>query len=374
MKKKLLILGAFILMFTINVNADTKLEDKNNLNVDEEITLVNPNEVDLIEKAEYRVYDRINISNPIIGSGFYLGETVTQTSTIDGIGVIGGLTVNIYGSVDYGLFFGQNINIYGTINNDAFIAAKEVIIGEKALLKRDLFIATQKLTIDGTVGRNLNVATGQLTIKKDAILTGNIYIGAENITIEEGASISGLLEYNDDAKVNIFNKEAYNIKTYESKNHVPQFNIVNTLTFFLNSLLALIIVFVIFILLFPKTFENASKACDEPKDLAMNIILGFGVLIVIPVGAMIISIIPFAYAISLLAIGFYLISLYLAYMVTGYIIGEYVLKLLKQKFPPIAVGLIGILILKVLCLIHFFSLIAMLFGLGTITKLIFPKK
>ena len=130
----------------------------------------------------------------------------------------------------------------------------------------------------------------------------------------------------------------------------------------------ILVVFALLAFFSPKLFN---KIDDKKKDIIKNIGLGFIFLLLLPIIILLLIITVFGLSLGIILIAIYLLLVYLANMITGYIIGSFIWdKLIKKEKRIYLTGVIGILILFLLKLILIIgiivTIISTMIGIGTI--------
>ena len=106
--------------------------------------------------------------------------------------IISADTVNIKGSLEYGIIIASNVVISGTIEKDIFIVAESLFITETANIGNDIVAVAETMEVKGNVSGNLIVNSANLLMQgnvsrdfrayseviefNDANIQGNIYI------------------------------------------------------------------------------------------------------------------------------------------------------------------------------------------------------
>lgn len=350
------------------------------VNAKEEELNTLPEEIPVIEDADYKAGDTVTTEGKFFGSAFYAGNNITSNSIIDGIGFLAGNNVTIEGEQDYLITAGNNITVNGEIKRDAIIAGNTINITGN--IKRDTIIAGASVTISGNVDRNVKIYASEITIKGS--IKGNVEVNAGIINIEETAVIEGYLKHNDNATIN--KKEGSTvgeIKLYTVRKN-QEFKVVlkNTIYNFLTSYANLLIVALVLTYLLPRTFTMLKteytkiKADDYLKLFAKGMLF----LVMLPFLSMILLLSSVGFALGLIVLALYFILAYISIIFTGYLVGEVIgNKIFKKDNNKYLNLLVGIFVIKLLELIPIIgsviSILSLFVGLGIIVeKLIIKKK
>lgn len=111
-------------------------------------------------------------------------NAVEITEDINGLqGILSSDSVDIKGSMEYGIIMASNVVISGNIEKDIFILSESVFITETANISGDILIFADKVEMRGSVGGNF------ISKSKDFLMEGSVgkdfRVSAENITFNE---------------------------------------------------------------------------------------------------------------------------------------------------------------------------------------------
>ena len=321
-----------------------------------------------IEDSSFQTNETLDVKENILGNAFYFGNNVISNSTISGIGFIAGNNVTIEGKKEYLFAAGNNLYIKGNIEDDAFLAGNMVDISGN--INRDLYIASSIVNIRGNIGRKVRIYASEVIL--DGIFGENIEICATKIIIKEQAIIHGVLKYNADAVIEISEKATIGkIETYETKKEeniglILRDNFLN----FLSSYANLLVIALVIIYLVPKLFEKIKE--NYGNNLMHNYFKLFmkGLIFMIGVPFLIILLLStyISTSLAIILIPFYIIMVYISTIFTGYLVGYFLLKVLKKEYNIYTTILLGVAVVKLLEFIPylgiFISMISLFVGLG----------
>ena len=316
---------------------------------------------------------KVKFEDKVNGDSAIAGEAVDILGNIDGIGFIAGKEVNVKGTIEYGFVAGSDVSINGTVNKNLYAAGKTITITNDANIKRDSFMAAEKIVIEGTINRDVTLGASELIIKESSTIEGDLKTAADQITIEDGATIKGTFKYNKDAKTNIGKEANINkTKTYSQNENTKSTPVYETL---LISIFNMIVVFVVFKTFMPKTTSKYTEMYTDTQKYINNLGTGIIMLIVIPLLTIFLLVSSIGMYLGLILLALYFICIYLAYIISGMILGDLIFnKLLKHNINSYFSGIIGIVILEVLMTIPYIggiiTVAAITLGLGTIYKTI----
>lgn len=337
---------------------------------------VNANEINnfYIEADE-----EIKIEESINGETAVAGTIVDILGNIDGIGFLAGETVNQKGNIEYGFIAGNQINISGNTEKSLFAIGTQIDFTKNSNIGRDTFLIGDTINLNGKYQRDLNIKSTIVTIKKGTTIYGDLTIEANKINIEDNVMIYGTLEHNDDATTTISDNETLvtDIEKYTIENEANEID-TNTI---LSSLLNFIIVFLVIAIVLPKTIEKTNDIYKKQNLVSWckNIAFGFLLLIIIPIICLLLLISNIGIALGLILTALYVIAIYLAYILSGYIFGNIILRdLLKLKTNIYFSGIIGIILIKILTMMPIINgaiiFIVVTIGMTTIWKLIIENE
>ena len=332
------------------------------------VLFIGINIVDASEENPKTVFNENNlIDYDIIGSTVIGGYNVTITNKIEGAALVLGNSIIINSNIEYALIGGQDITISGKIK-DALVLGNHVILNESSNIERDIIIYGNNIEISGLINRNV-IVKGE-NVKIDSVqIAGDIKINAKNIIITENSAILGTLSYNDDAVLTkattatIGNVETFEIQKHNDFTTILRGHMVN--------FIAIIFAFAIMLLAFPKLF-NDIKIND--KNYLKTLGIGFISLLIIPIICMLLLFTKFGFIIGIIILLLYMVSLYLSYIIVGFLLGKYFCnKIFKFKCTSYLMGVIGITILYILHILPYvgnvITFIAIIYGLGFFVNL-----
>ena len=317
------------------------------------------------------------------GSSFVAGDNVKSDKIVDGILFAAGSNVTVSGTNEYGLYAGNNITVNSTVLKDLFAAGNVISFNKDVNIGRDAYIAGNKIDVSGTINGNLKIYGRSIDLS-DTHITGELYIGCESVTIGDNVVVDGKIKYNDDAIVSgSFDSNAV-IEKYKTASNE---NTVNgalkavseeKVATAVIAIASIMIVALVLNALFPKINKSLDKKITVKKTFA-NMGIGFAILILLPIAAVIAMITGVGLGIGALALAIYVIALCLSLLPVMVIIGENLLtSVFKLKSNQYLSIMTGVIVVKLVSYIPVFGgiiyFLLMLVGLGYIKELMFPKK
>ncbi|MCL6629194.1 MAG: hypothetical protein K6U00_06315, partial [Armatimonadetes bacterium] len=304
------------------------------------------------------------VENDLMAVG---GQVSLPGSVAQSASVAGG-SVNVTGKVSGNLrAAGGTIDLSGVSDSNVSLVGGTINLVSNARIARDLSLAAGQATISGTVGGNLFAKGGQVTV--NGRVRGNAKIAADRVIIGSGAVIDGDLIYSSPRKAEIASGARITGITIYQPQPMPEKREAGGFKFgmWLLSFLMLFLVGVVLTALTPALITGVADRLARP--LWMSLLIGFALLIGIPVVVIISMITIIGIPLALILLAVYLISVYISRLFVGIAIGRLLFaKLGKPSLSPYLSLLVGLLILWILIGIPyigwFVHLVALITGLG----------
>lgn len=325
--------------------------------------------------------DNLSVEEEINKTVFAAGNSVKFTSNIDGATFVAGNIVYLNSTQDYLFAVGNNITLDGVTAKDAFVCGNFITLEASSI--RDLYVAGTDMIINSDISGNLYVAGANVIINSK--VEGDVYVATESLRLGKDAVVNGTLKYPDDAKLDIDNtaiiskKEVYDTnatKKIDASKLKSEFNllaiIVGELLGTLYRFVAMFLIAVILLALNKKVFENMLKVKKDFGTIALTSLLGFALLCLLPIAAIIVMITVIGVPIGIISLIIYGLLIYLSIIPTAYYFGNLVFgKTIKNKFLLMLVSLIILYLIRLIPYIGgIVGFISLIFGLGIYTTLI----
>ena len=326
-----------------------------------------------------------NLSGAYDATVFHAGNSPTSSADVDGILFEAGKTVSANGSSEYAFVAGNMVTLAGQVAKEAFIGGNSVsFTGDCA---RDLCVAGNVVDISGHVGRDL-MAYGKNVVISGQV-DGNVTLSAEEIVITDAAKIGGTLRYNSSAKISAPAAALSGASTYEDKTQndgaaatvtterksSPLSGVKSKLFSFVG--LLLIAYFLLWLTpLWEKTDERYTGKDFGTYATAFGI--GFGVMVGVPVAAILLMITGFGVRAAFVLLFVYVAALLASPVFLGFFLGSLLWRKVFKKSPnywaELPIGLLALTVLKLIPYLSFVAgLVAVPLGLGVIARM-FGKK
>lgn len=310
---------------------------------------------------------------------FIAGNNIkAETNAADGLMLAMGNTLDLTAESEYGFIAANTVNYAGETSRDLFIAGSYVTLREEAMIGRDVYVASDTLIVEADLNGDLSAAAATVELR-DVEIAGNVNLTTDRIEFKGNVKIAGTLTYNETAKVSGIEHVTYgNIETFEVREIDPATQIVMSIYGKIMSIAALFIIMALICAIYPKLHEKVAAEMDVNR-FGINLALGFGALLVIPIVAFL-AFVSFVVApLGVVALALYAVMIYLSQGFAGLWLGHLIMtKIFKSKGNVFAEAFIGILILGLLALIPYVGVITgflgLLLGLGLILQWIKPTK
>lgn len=315
-----------------------------------------------------------------IGKNLFIAGNNIKTSpnANNGLMFVAGNTLELDSSAEYGFLAGNVVNYSGETTRDLFIAGNYVTLREAALIGRDVYVASETLIVETDLAGDLSATAGTVELR-DVTIDGNVNLTVDNIKFAGNVKIAGALVYNDTAEVSGLEHVSYgSIEAYEVPEVNPLTKIITEIYSKVASVAALFIIMALICAVYPKTHHKIANEADVNR-FGIDIALGFGALLLVPIIALISFISFIAAPLGIIMLALYAVIIYLAQGFAGIWVGHLIIeKGFKSKGNIFAEAFIGILTLGILSLIPYIGVITgflgLLLGLGLILQCVKPTK
>ena len=303
MKRHLIIISALLLILFPAFTLAAQFKIKNEQ--------VNISSSETINDDLYVFGGNVRIDGTVNGELIVAGGQVMITGKTTGDLFVGGGQVDIEGEVGNNLRVGGgNVTLRGKVGHDLLVGGGNVEIAKDAEVKNDVIAGSGQLTVAGTTGR-VRAFVNTLTIANTAKINGDLVYTSENdAQIENGAKISG-----------------------NTTHKLPPSKPKGMAAFFVASkiisLLATILVALLFLFIFPNKSKEVAKNWREK--FGMNLLWGFLFLVAVPVAAVLALVTTIGFPLAIGAVLLYVILLYLAKIAGIIAFGTWVQNLNKKE-------------------------------------------
>ena len=319
------------------------------------------------DKNAFNAGNTINMEEDINSTSFFAGNDINLSSSIDGLNFVAGNNIVLSSKQDYLFAAGNSIKLVKADIKDAFIAGSSVDIESSNI--RDLYVVADEITINSDIKRDAYVGGNKVTI--NGVIKGDLKVSAEEIVIGENATINGTLKYPEKANITISKTaKVENKKTYKVKEISKEETLKNTIVSAFTSFLSLLVVAFILLATNKKLFKQIDKEEKSVGCFLKNSLIGFGLLLLIPLLCIIALFTVIGVPISIIALLLYGIFIYISLIPTAYYLGKWIIKdKINNEYALLGISLLVIFIIKFIPLIGWLAnFIFLLFGFAILLK------
>jgi len=306
----------------------------------------------------------------------YAGNNAVNSASTDGLLFSFGNRMEVRGVGEYNIAAANILEIGGVTEKDLFAAGNLIHLTKEAEIGRDVYLAGNDINIESNLSGNIAITANKVTFT-DVTIDGDVNLDARQIVFGQDVSILGTLTYNEDAQVSGLDMA--------STAHVQTYTAVDAgmsaEELWLSQAIEVIgtfIVALILIIAFPRLKARIAAESNAQR-FGMNFLNGLGVLVFIPVLAILLMISVFGMKAGLLLLATWFVVVCITGVFTGMWLGHLIVERLFRSHAPFVVeAAVGILILGCLALIpgvdvvvSFFSVV---FGAGLMVSCVRPSK
>ncbi len=319
---------------------------------------------------------------------FLAGSDPTSTAKVRGILFSAGNTVSIDGESEYTFIAGNTVALNGDVSRDAFVAGNNV--GISGNVARDLYAAGNLVNISGTVGRD--IYAGGKNVSLGGEIGGNVWLSADSIQLSDDLKISGTLRYNAGANITGPKELISGAETFEERHADSEIDSADSISVETKSsplsklksrlfgAVGLLLIAYFFLWLTPlwEKIDSDYTGADFGK-YAAAFGIGLGVLLALPIAAIILMITGIGLRPALVLLFVYIAALFAAPVFLGFVLGSLIWRrAFKRPCNYWAELPIGIVLLRLVTMLPYVSfpvtLISAAFGLGCVARLLGKKR
>ncbi len=330
-----------------------------------------------IEGSALLVSEDVTVDGIINGDLYCAGKHVRITGQVFGDVICAGQFVEISGSVDGSVrVAAQELIVNSDVMRNVTVVGQSVTIAAESYVAGEVFVAGQEiqlsgeiqddvvaygniLSVGGTVGGDTHLNGNRLTIKSSSALLGSTnYRGPVAATIEEGASLSGAINYTQTKEMS------------ENRGSKPRMLNGPGIGGVLFPMITMGIAAFVLHKLFPGFMQRVDETLRKsPLHAGL-----YGLLVVIggPIALVLLCLTLVGIPLAFIAFLFWIILAMLAHTFTVFSIGYWILAQIKQDQTPVKAVLAGAVVLSILNalpIIGFFSTMFSFFvGIGAASK------
>lgn len=270
----------------------------------------------------------IAVDRPVAGDLIAAGCDVDVTAEVAGDVIVMGGNLRLAAPVKQGVFAaGGRISIEGPVQRNVRVAGGRIHLNSDAKIGGNVTIGGGEIDIDGAIGGYLQVGGGKVLI--NGPVAGNVEIGAGHVELGPNARIEGKLSYSSGDEID--RDPAAQVKGgveqvergerwgashhwhYGERHHHGWF-----------WSLGLLIIAAILVAALPEFYKGV--AATTRTHWALAILIGFIVLVCVPISALLFAITLIGIPVALVLMVLYLMLLLVGCLSTGIAIGEIALQ------------------------------------------------
>lgn len=364
----------FLLFLPFQALAQTNLTEK------PKIVTLGKNEV--VNKDYFAAGEKVTLDGIVNGDAYIAGGQIDINGTINGDLLVAGGQINIRGTVSQNIrVIGGNIIISGKIGKNLSVACGSLTVEKTAKAGGNMVVAGGKVEILTQVN-NLTVGGGMVNLGGNVL--GNAMVGAGTLTILPEVSIKGNLEYwsENEATIaqdtKITGQTAFHQTQFQKdfqKNSEKKTRGLSGLNNFMFALglVSVLLLGILFIKFLPVYTLKTAEVVQSKFWVCL--LVGFVVLVITPILAIVLMITLIGFPIGLGLIFLYSIVFYLGKLFAILAMGKYLGEKAKWNLTPVWAFVVGLLLYFLLSLIPFVGwLTKMVVTLAGVGALIFSKK
>jgi cytoskeletal protein CcmA (bactofilin family) len=316
----------------------------------------------------------VTASRPVTGDLLAAGRAVVLDGNVGGDAVLAGGSVRLNGNVSQNAYAaGGQVFVNGTVSRNARFAGGQVEIAPSSRIEGGVSIGAGQARVSGSIGGYLQAAGGNLYI--NGPISGDVEAASGQVELGPNARIMGRLRYRsrqalkqDPAAQVLGGIEQLPAPAARA----PTARGLGRVAFWIWTLGLMLVITILFIVV-PIFFSEVTQTLESRP--AASALLGFVMLVCIPVASAFLFITLIGIPLGLLLIAAYLALLLVGYAVTGAAVGDWVLKRLRPGHPGtirwrIGAAIAGIFLVAILGRIPWLGgliiFAALLLGIGAV--------
>jgi cytoskeletal protein CcmA (bactofilin family) len=324
-------------------------------------------------KDHFAAGQDITVTNAVVGDLLAAGREIIFDEKVGGDVVAAGGTVRLNGNVsDNAYAAGGRVYVNGTIARNARLAGGDVEVAPSARIEGGASIAAGQARVNGAIGGYLQAAGGSLYL--NGPVGGDVDASGRQIELGPDARINGKLRYRSNAVL----KQDPGAQVLGGIEQLP-FRVhkapavargVALFLFWLWTFGLMVLVAILFLL---PGFTNVIGMLETRP--GASALLGFALLVCIPIASLILLITLIGAPLALLSIAAYFALLLVGYIAAAAAIGDLLLKWLRHKTAETAgwrilAAICGVFIIALLGRIPFLGglivFVALIMGIGAV--------
>ncbi len=296
-------------------------------------------------KSIYKVAQTLDISGTVNGDIYCAAQTININATVNGDVLCAGQSITINGTVRGSVrLIGQTITLAGQVTHAATIVSQDTVIENTASVGQDLSAAGRTLVVNGPIGRDINGVVRSITLNSS--IGRNVDVHSNSLTLGKNVKVSGSVIYTS-PKIITVNRQAIILGGVIY--HLPARHnlMLPMLHFMLYILVALIVLGVVLVALFPQAIIKLNPA--NGSSFWWSMLVGFVAMFLLPIAISILFITIIGAPLGLLLLALWIAVSMLSLPVAAFYTGS----LVASRAHPVLIVLLGAIILGLIGLIPF---------------------
>jgi predicted acyltransferase (DUF342 family) len=274
----------------------------------------------------------LRVTEGIAGDAILAGGRIATSGAVHGDEVAAGGEVNLGANVEGGLYAaGGRVRLDGKVARNARIAGGKVEVGPEADVQGGLTAGGGQVEVDGRVGKYLQIGAGSTRI--DGHIGGDVEVASGELQVGPAAVIDGVLTYYGPQPATVATGAQIKggMHYVERKHWAPHAHRGMLRGFGPAAWLWLIgwtVVGSVLLALWPGFSRMVAEVALRRPGMAL--LVGFVVLVCVPVAIVLAIITIIGIPLALLGIGLYVLLLALGYLASAAALGEWLLPRIQH--------------------------------------------
>jgi len=326
----------------------------------------------------------VTVGGVVLGDLISAGGSLTVSGKVrDDLTLAGGnITVLAPIGGDARVAGGNIVFEKSTVGGDLIIAGGSIKVLSGSTASGDVIISGGAITFSGVGAKSARFAGGQVTI--DGTIRGDVFIdGGQKIVLGENARIDGNLVYRSEKEDALVVTEGAIVKgetTFEKRvMPINQVDVAKGFAAFLGILflikfITVLVAGIIAVLVFRQfSLAAANEVMARPW---RNLLLGFAVLVLVPVASIMLLVTVLGAYVGMLLIASYVLLMMVVSLYSGIMLGAWVYKLIKKgetvvSWQVAALGIVLFTLVKLVPVVGWIVCLAVfLMTLGAVAQII----
>ena len=343
--------------------------------------------------TEFRHSDRVTIAKDevIHGDLFVAGGQIRMEGTVEGDLYIAGGDVEVSGHVLGDLLsstgslrvggqidgnirsYAGNLTLKGTVGHSVTVAGGDINLDRDSKIGGSVTAFAGREIVDGHVGRDLLAMGGQLTV--GGTVTGSVKAKGGELNIDSAAQIGGPVDFEGDKAPEVSSQAKLASPVHFQKSRRGEdYASVHHWVWQVIWAAAFVLFGLVLFALMPKFSEDAVKSAEHYGASA-----GLGVLVLfgVPIAAVIACITVVGLFIGISTFFLWFASLYVAQVVVGAVVGQWLMGRTNELWPLIGRMAVGLVLVRLCTTIPhvggWVKFVAILWGMGAISLAIYRR-